>query len=237
MLSDFPKIHCPFVRVNFPVNIEQWREYGNSLQLRSPRAYLAVNTINPGYEWVFDDKDTFAVEKLDGTNLKILVEGGRLVAIQNRKNSIDPLQLIKGKSFLQAGVFMAAQKGLIKPDGEQSGELIGPKVQGNPLGLDEHLFYPFDVAVDRLKYRSFNEHDRTFDNWSEWFKDWLFSRFCTKRGRPDVFAEGVVFYNLRRREEGKTWMAKLRRNMFEWYYSDKIEILGYDPGAETKELS
>jgi len=71
-------------------------------------------------------------------------------------------------------------------------------------------------------------------NWSEWFKTNLWSRFYTKiaskKGIDDrVFAEGVIFYNLKRKAEQKTWRAKLRRDMFEWYYSDKIEIFGYDP--------
>lgn len=30
-----------------------------------------------------------------------------------------------------------------------------------------------------------------------------------------------------RRAEGKTWMAKLRRNMFDWYYTEGIRIEGY----------
>ncbi len=38
------------------------------------------------------------------------------------------------------------------------------------------------------------------------------------------FAEGIVIYNLRRKEEGKTYMAKLRRDMFSFYYEDKIKI-------------
>ena len=41
-------------------------------------------------------------------------------------------------------------------------------------------------------------------------------------------AEGVVFYNLKRKAEQKTYMAKLKRNMFEWLYSDKIEIYDYE---------
>jgi hypothetical protein len=40
-----------------------------------------------------------------------------------------------------------------------------------------------------------------------------------------VFAEGVIFYNLKRKAEGKTHMAKLRRDMFDWYYHSKIAIL------------
>jgi len=38
-----------------------------------------------GYEWVFDNPEIFAVEKLDGSNVKIRTEGGRLIKVQNRK--------------------------------------------------------------------------------------------------------------------------------------------------------
>ena len=43
-----------------------------------------------------------------------------------------------------------------------------------------------------------------------------------------VFAEGVVFYNLKRKAASQSWMAKLRRDMFDWLYSDKIAIVDYD---------
>jgi len=232
-LTDFPKLQCPFIRQTFRVNKEQWKESGARLGLRSPEAYLVVDRVNPGYEWVFEDPDTFAVEKLNGTNMKIRTEGGRLVAVQNRLNVIDPLQIVKGKTFLIEGIFQAVGKGYVKLDGEQAGECIGPKLQGNPYKLDVHLWYPFDLAVDRLRYRSFHEHDRTFDNWSGWFKDFLFSRFYTKlaskTGATDkVMAEGVVFYNLKRRAQHQSWMAKLRRDMFDWFYAPEVEILDYD---------
>ena len=67
----------------------------------------------------------------------------------------------------------------------------------------------------------------TIKNWSLWFKDYLFSRFTTKRGNKNVMAEGIVIYDLKRKSEHKTYMAKLRRNMFNWYYSDKIQIYDY----------
>ncbi len=52
---------------------------------------------------------------------------------------------------------------------------------------------------------------------------------AAKLGLDDkVMAEGVVFYNLKRKAEGKIWQAKLRRDMFEWYISDKIDIYDYD---------
>jgi len=228
-LSDFPKIKCPFIRRDFEVNIDDWKKYGSELQLRSPKAYLVINEINPGFEWVFEDKDTFAVEKLDGTNVKVLIEDGRLVSLQNRLNIIDPLQIIKGNTSIIEGIFRAIQKGYLKDNGEQAGEVIGPKLQGNPYKLDNHLWYPFEKAIKDLSYRSFHEHERTFDNWSLWFKDWLVSRFFTKltaigKKKEKVMAEGVVFYNLKRKAEGKSYRAKLRRDMFDWYYSDKIRI-------------
>lgn len=233
-LSDFPKIHCPFIRQTFKVDRDDFKQHGAKLQLRTPEVYLVVNRVNPGFEWVFEDPETIAVEKLDGTNIKILVEGGRLAAVQNRLNVVDPLQILHGKTFIMEGVYAAIDKSFLSKDGEWAGELIGPKVQGNPYKLDQHLWYPFESALGNLRYRSFHEHERTFENWSAWFRDNLQSRFYVKRaaklGLTDsVFAEGVVFYNLKRRSESKSWMAKLRRNMYPWFYEEKVRILDYLP--------
>ena len=237
-LTDFPKLYCPFIRQTFKVNRDDFHKLGRKLQLRKPEVYLAVDRVNPGYEWVFEDPETFAVEKLDGTNVKIKTENGRLVAFQNRKNVIDPLQIISGKTFLIEGLFRSIGKGYVKPDGEQAGELIGPKVNKNIYKLDFHEWYPFEKAITDLRYKSFHEHDRNFDNWSSWFKYWLHSRYFTKlaskRGSSEkVFAEGVVFYNLKRKEENKLWMAKLRRDMFPWYY-EGIGILDYDKNGRDE---
>lgn len=239
LLTDFPKIQCPFIRQTFKVDVEQFKKHGSSLKLREPKVYLAVNRINPGYEWVFDDSETIAVEKLDGTNVKILTEKGRLIAVQNRKNPIDLLQVMKGKTFIMEAIFQSIGKEYVKENGEQTGEVIGPKVQGNPYKLDVHEWYPFERAVAVLQYRSFYEHERNFDNWSSWFKDGLVSRYFTKRASKlglaeKVLAEGIVFYNLKRKAEGKTYMAKLRRDMFEWFYSDKIRIFDYDKAGRDE---
>ena len=231
-LTDFPKLSCPFIRQTFAVNREHFKKHGSKYGLRKPEVYLVVERVNPGYEWVFEDPDTFAVEKLNGTNIKLKTEKGRLVALQNRKNVLDPLQIIGGKNYLIEGIFRSIGKGYVKADGEQAGECIGPKLQGNPYKLDFHEWYPFEKAISDLRYRSFHEHERTFDNWSSWFKDWLHSRYyqkiASKKGIGDkVFAEGIVLYNLKRKEEKQTWRAKLRRDMFHWFYTD-IEIGEYD---------
>ncbi len=229
LLSDFPKLECPFIRRTYPIDRDDFKRHGSTLKLREPVVYVVENQINPGYEWVFEDPDTFAVEKLDGTNVKLKCEGGRLVALQNRKNVIDPLQIGHGKTFIVEGVLRSLQKDWIYPDGEQCGEVLGPKLQGNPYKLTDHVWYPFDLAVKQLRYKSFEKYERTFDNWSAWFKDYLFSLFYCSSHKVvhkdcDVMAEGVIFYNLKRREQRKPYMAKLRRDMFRWYYEDKVRI-------------
>ena len=87
-LTDFPKIYCPFIRQTFKVDSGQFNAHGSKYGLRMSEVYLAVDRINTGYEWVFEDPETIAVEKLNGTNIKIRTEQGRLVAFQNRKNLI-----------------------------------------------------------------------------------------------------------------------------------------------------
>jgi len=252
-LTDFPKIQCPFIRQTFSIRKDHFKQYGSQYGLRVPEVYLVVDRVNPGFEWVFDDEDTIAVEKLNGTNIKMKTEKGRLIALQNRKNVIDPLQILSGKTFIIEGIFRSIGKGYVHPDGEQAGECVGPKVQGNPYKLDFHEWYPFEKAISNLRYRSFHEHARTFDNWDSWFEDGLYSRYYQKiaswpegraclparqglasfgqsqeKGFEDkVFAEGVVFYNLKRKVENKTYMAKLRRDMFSWFYNG-VEICGYD---------
>jgi catechol 2,3-dioxygenase-like lactoylglutathione lyase family enzyme len=234
LMTDFPKVQCPYVRKLFEVDGADFKKAGSRYKLKSPRAYLVTDQINPGFEWVFEDADVIAVEKLDGTNIKIRTQGGRLEAIQNRLNVIDPLQVMKGKTFLLEGIFQSIDKEYVKPDGEQVGELIGPKLQGNPYELDRHEWYPFEKSEKDLTYRSFLEHPRTFENLSAWFKDHLHSRYFTKRASKlgldkKVFAEGVIFYSPNRRAQKKTYMAKLRRDMFDWFYVPEIKVLGYDP--------
>jgi hypothetical protein len=236
LLTDFPKIECPFVRQRYLVDIQDYKKYGRSMKLREPEVYIVENEINPGYEWVFDDPDTFACEKLDGTNVKIKTEKGRLGAVQNRKNPIDPLQVIHGQRFIIDGVLRAATREWILPDGVQAGEVVGPKLQGNPYQLSDHLWVPFSLIAKQYRYKSFENYDRTFDNWSNWFETHLVSLFyCNQHKVPHKdctnMAEGVIFYNLKRQQEGKPYMAKLRRDMFRWYYEEKLRILERIPQA------
>ena len=230
LLTDFPKIECPFIRKTYPVVLSDYIKYGKALKLREPEVYVVKNEINPGFEWVFEDPDTFACEKLDGTKVKIKTEKGRLITVQNRKNPIDPLQIIHGQRFIIDGVMRASTRDWIEADCEQTGEVVGPKLQGNPYQLPEHLWVPFTLLAKQYRYKSFDNYERTFDNWSNWFKSHIVSMFyCNQHKVPHkdctVMAEGVIFYNLKRKEQGQSYMAKLRRDMFTWYYEEKLRIL------------
>ena len=240
MISDFPKVECPFVRKVYSIDKDDFKKHGSAMGLRVPEVYLVTPEVTEGYEWVLDSKDTIAVEKLHGSNVGIVIENNRLVHIQNRKNIVDPFQINGGRSFLMEGIFGAMGKGYIANSGKQYGESLGPKLNGNLYKLPMHLWYPFEKAQKDLRYASFHKYDKGFWNWSEWFRLYLKSLFYCRYfkipfsdmfQREDVpFAEGVVFYNdtLTPLASGMPRMAKLRRDMFFWHYSDKIKILGLE---------
>jgi len=52
MLTDFPKLHCPFIRQTFLVDSADFKGKSRAFGLRAPEVYLVVDRVNPGYEWV-----------------------------------------------------------------------------------------------------------------------------------------------------------------------------------------
>jgi len=226
-MTDFPKIQCPFVRklFNFRGDPKDYAKY--HIRPGQKTVYLVTNEINGDYGWVFDDPDTIATEKLDGTNVKVKIEGNRIAEVKNRVNTIDLLAIVTGRQHFAEGVLHSVGKGYFHGDGEHAGELVGPKVQGNPYDLILHEFYPFEKAIGELRYKSFDKYEKNFVNFESWFKDYLRSLFHAKRHKIEikdaVFAEGVVFHNLKRKVNGQTHMAKLRRDMYRWWY-DRLDI-------------
>jgi len=240
MIDDFTKLECPFVRKTYEVDKKDWKEHGSKLELREPNVYLVTPELAEGYSWVLEHKDTTAIEKLHGTNVGVVVEKNRLVHIQNRTTAIDMYQINGGKSHLVEGILQAVGKGYIETDsGVQYGECLGPKLNCNIYNLPMHLWYPFTVARKQLLYKSFHNHEKGFWQWSEWFRVALKSIFYCRYHKipisdmftnPEVpFAEGIVFTNPTISEvPNKPRMAKLRRNMYPWYYWDKIKIIGLE---------
>ena len=201
-IHDMPKLESPFVRV--------LDENGN---------YLVTPEITKGYEWVFNDSEVLCTEKLDGTNVSVVIENGHIESIWNRTERLPFFN--KGKSHIIKGIMESYERGYLElPDGQHFGELIGEKLQGNPYKIDGHLWVPFETyAQNHLAYKSWNggKYQKDFQTISNWFENDLFSLFMartqsSKGNMCKVFPEGVVFV-----KPSTGQMAKLRRDMFHWF--------------------
>ena len=193
-IIDMPKLQSPFVRV-----------------LQPNGDYIVTNKIEEGYEWVFEDETVMAIEKLHGTNVSILIQDGVITSCWNRTERLPFFN--KGKKFIIEGLLNSYSRKYMEflPDGQHFGELIGPKVYGNPYKLEEHIWIPFSsYAQKHLRYKSWGKYPKDFNTISEWFKE-LQPLFMMKRGIKDGFVEGIVFTH----PDGR--MAKLRKDMFDWY--------------------
>jgi hypothetical protein len=204
-IKDMPKLECPFVR-----------------EVNSKGEYVVIDKINPGYEWVFNDKDVLAIEKLHGTNVSIIIEGGNITSIFNRTERIPFIN--KSKKHIVEGILNSWERGYcdLLEDGQIFGELVGPRVNGNPYKLDVHLWIPFSTfCQNHLRYKSWGKYPKDFDTISEWFKDLLPLYWNMIHGKDEFkgtalegqkgFVEGIVFTH----PDGR--MAKLRRDQFDWF--------------------
>ena len=192
-IRDMPKIESPFIR----------KEINGD--------YIVIPEITEGYGWVFEDESVMAIEKLHGTNVSIQITDGIIVGIWNRTERIPFFN--KGKQHIVMGILNSYGKGYTEflGDGQHFGELIGPKVNGNPYKLDEHLWIPFETFCQKhLKYKSWGKYPKDFNTISDWFKE-LMPLYSSMKGNKEGFVEGIVFTH----PDGR--MAKLRCDMFEWF--------------------
>ena len=202
-IKDMPKLKSPFVRKEID------------------GIYQVTPEIEEGYEWVFEDETVMAIEKLHGTNVSIEIRDGIIVGIWNRTERI-PF-FTRGKGFIVKGILNSFDKKYMEflGDGQHFGELIGPKVNGNPYKLEEHLWIPFEsYGQKHLAYTCWGKYPKTFESISEWFKELmplynLRVHGKTPEGVTYQFVEGIVFTH----PDGR--MAKLRRDMFDWFQGDR----------------
>lgn len=201
-INDMPKLESPFVR-----------------KVNDKGEYILTDEITPGYEWVFNDESVMAIEKLHGTNVSIIIEGGNITSIWNRTERIPFIN--KPKKHITEGILNSWERGYcdLLEDGQHFGELIGPKVNGNPYKLDVHLWIPFGTfAQNHLKFKSWGKYPKDFKTISEWMRD-LIPLYWTmkhgmqkdKEGHYIGFVEGIVFTH----PDGR--MAKIRKDMFDWF--------------------
>ena len=193
-VQNMPKLESPFVRKEIDGN------------------YIVTPEITEGYDWVFEDDSVMAIEKLHGTNVSIIIIEGKVVEIYNRTERIPIIN--KEKDFITKGILESYKRGYIDflGDGQHFGELIGEKVNGNPYRIEGNLWIPFETFGQKhLRYKSWGKYPKDFKTISEWFKDGLIPLYSSMKGDRDGFVEGIVFTH----PDGR--MAKLRRDMFDWY--------------------
>lgn len=191
--QNFPKIDSPFVR-----------------ETTDNGRYLATPEIKDGYEWVLDD-GTAAVEKLDGTCCAIKIENGEIAQAYTRlgDRSVQPVSPYGNRDhhYVVHGIQNSLNRDYLDrlDDGIHFGELIGPAFGGgsskekNPHSLDDYLFIPFQRAMRKMEYRSWQEYDQTYDSIRDWFANGLFSLFyCQWNGcngetaRKEGYCEGII---------------------------------------------
>jgi hypothetical protein len=199
-IADMPKLESPFVRKIINGN------------------YVVTPEITKGMEWVFTggEDEVICTEKLDGTDVSIVIENGRITRIFNRTAEIPFFN--KGKSFIIQAILASYDRDYCDlTDGQYFGEVIGVKMAGNPYKIEGHLWLPFNTYCrDHLAYKSWHKYPKTFENISKWFSQpisegGIFSLFMRRRGIEQK-PEGVVFHNIKTGQ-----MAKLRLDMFDWF--------------------
>lgn len=194
-MQDMPTLESPFVR--------------------DGKNYLVTPQINPGYEWVFEDPEVICTEKIDGTCVSIFMQDGKLLYLFNRTDP-HPVDNLISTPLLE-GVRVCFMKGrLPMQNGQHFGEVVGPYIGSNLLKMDRPQWFPFEYLRRKYSYNSFHKYPKTFENLSSWLQEGIHSLMYAHYQEGKVPPEGVVFYQP---STGK--MAKLRRDMFDWYKGQK----------------
>lgn len=145
---------------------------------------------------MYDFYGAIATEKLDGMNVRVTVRSGKMVRLEKRRNP-DKTQKTNGiidPWYVDADEYSPQDKYLFEavkntsmadlPDGEWSGEALGPFIQGNTLKLDSHR-----IVFFTLKQAPVFENVPT--NYTE-LKEWLPAQ-KSKYGN-DCGIEGIVWH-------------------------------------------
>lgn len=145
------------------------------------RNWEGDGTITKEYAEDFDIGDILSVnsvatEKLDGTNVRATIRNGICVRLEKRRNP-DKIQKHKGiiePWYVDGSEFDSQDKWIYAalkntdlsqlPDGEWSGEALGPNIQGNPLNLETNRIVFFTLGQAPV----FENVPFSFEELKEW---------------------------------------------------------------------
>ena len=157
--------------------------------------FKVIDQPRKGCEWVFAGEGR-ATEKVDGTNCRITLRAGRVVRVEKRRNpsKLQKQQGVVDGWYVEADEQAKEDKWIFEavrgtdlegwPDGEHSVEALGPRIQGNPLGLSKHLCVAFNLEIP-----AYEDVPRSYAGLKALFEK-LESRFS-----PGHLAEGIVFHH------------------------------------------
>jgi len=172
--------------------------------------FKVIDKVREECNWVIAGEG-IPTEKLDGTNIRLTVRSGVIVRVEKRRNpnKSQKAQGIKDGWYVDANIESKEDKWIFEaventnvhdwPDDEHSCEALGPKIQGNPLGLLDHKCVPFNLTIP-----DYNEVTRTFEGMKEFLAE-VESKYC-----PGHMAEGIVFHH----SDGRR--AKIKRKDFKY---------------------
>lgn len=170
--------------------------------------FRVIDQVKEGCEWVLEGQG-MPTEKLDGTNVRITVRSGQIVRVEKRRNpsKVQKQQGIIDGWYVDADEYGKEDKWILEaarntdvsewPDDEHPCEALGPKIQGNPLGLEKHVCLPFNT-----KAPTYSEAPRNYQDLRD-FLGRLESLYS-----PGHLAEGIVFHH----PDGRR--AKIKRKDF-----------------------
>lgn len=171
--------------------------------------FVVIDKPRIGTEWVFRGEGV-ATEKIHGTNVRVTVKAGEGVLYEKRHNpdkfekgqGVSPKYVLASREDPQdRHIFAALDNTSLDgwPDGAWPCEAVGPKIQGNALGLPKPVLYPFSffpvVLIDI---------PRTYEGLKAYFPhSSYFSPLHQGKGM-----EGIVFHH----SDGR--MAKIKARDF-----------------------
>lgn len=169
--------------------------------------------IRAGTEWVFAGEG-IATEKLDGMNINLTIQSGKVIKVEKRRNpsKVDKALGVE-PGYIEAHREDPGDQHIFKavdntefvewPDGSWSCEAVGPKIQGNPLGLTGPECVAFSLITKGFYSQMIiPDVPRTFDGLKQFLADFE-SRFS-----PGHKGEGIVFHH----PDGR--MAKIKAKDF-----------------------